>query len=175
MNKLPVHKAPSIPRLLTSTMASTLPLPFLRPMSLPRPSTVHKYLNLSRPLLSQTTTIRKASITTSSSPSPSSSTPLSTPPPTTATTTSSPPLKPYRLIRTPSNKLPIYLLWKRGGNKKLTRVRKIEGDVNLLKSDLQAALGVKEGDVTVNQLARQVIVKGHMKPQIEQFFKDLQQ
>merc|ERR1712093_493716 len=101
--------------------------------------------------------------------------PLSTPPPTTATTTSSPPLKPYRLIRTPSNKLPIYLLWKRGGNKKLTRVRKIEGDVNLLKSDLQAALGVKEGDVTVNQLARQVIVKGHMKPQIEQFFKDLQQ
>merc|ERR1711977_748600 len=71
--------------------------------------------------------------------------------------------------------LPISLLWKRGGNKKLTRVRKIEGDVNLLKSDLQAALGVKEGDVTVNQLARQVIVKGHMKPQIEQFFKDLQQ
>merc|ERR1711977_608296 len=85
-----VHKAPSIPRLLTSTMASTLPLPFLRPMSLPRPSTVHKYLNLSRPLLSQTTTIRKASITTSSSPSPSSSTPLSTPPPTTATTSSPP-------------------------------------------------------------------------------------
>lgn len=38
-------------------------------------------------------------------------------------------------------------------------MRKIEGDVNLLKSDLQAALGVKEGDVTVNQLARQVIVK----------------
>merc|ERR1712000_141377 len=78
-------------------------------------------------------------------------------------------------LHTTSNKLPIYLLWKRGGNKKLTRVRKIEGDVNLLKSDLQAALGVKEGDVTVNQLARQVIVKGHMKPQIEQFFKDLQQ
>lgn len=38
-------------------------------------------------------------------------------------------------------------------------MRKIEGDVNVLKSDLQAALGVKEGDVTVNQLARQVIVK----------------
>ncbi|KAH7382891.1 mitochondrial large subunit ribosomal protein-domain-containing protein [Cadophora sp. MPI-SDFR-AT-0126] len=171
-------------------MASALPLPFLRPMSLPRPSTLHKYLKLTRPALSQSTTLRKASTTTtsastSSSPlttplTPSTSTQTRTQTPTSSATSSSsparpPPSKPYRLIRTPSNKLPIYLLWKRGGNKKLTRVRKIEGDVNVLKTDLQVALGVKEGDVTVNQLARQVIVKGHMKPQIEQFFKDLQQ
>ncbi|PVH87929.1 hypothetical protein DL98DRAFT_509455 [Cadophora sp. DSE1049] len=166
-------------------MASTLPLSFLRPMSLPRPSTLHKYLNLARPSLSQPS-LRSQSTLTSATPTATS--PLTTPSAssasaqsstfsaaTTPTSSPAPPSKPYRLIRTPSNKLPIYLLWKRGGNKKLTRVRKIEGDVNVLKTDLQIALGVKEGDVTVNQLARQVIVKGHMKPQIEQFFKDLQQ
>ncbi|KAG4427544.1 hypothetical protein IFR05_016972, partial [Cadophora sp. M221] len=63
----------------------------------------------------------------------------------------------------------------RGGNKKLTRVRKIEGDVNMLRADLQKELGVGEKDVVVNQLTRQVIVKGHMKSQIEKFFLDLQQ
>ncbi|KAK0113778.1 hypothetical protein ONS95_014027 [Cadophora gregata] len=162
-------------------MASTLPLSFLRPMSLPRPSTLHKYLNLSRPALSQSTTLRytSTSSTTTSTPTSSSSSPLAsaqTPQSSSPSTyTKTAPLKPYRLVRTPSNKLPIYLLWKAGGNKKLTRVRKIEGDVNMLKTDLQVALGMKEGDVTVNQLARQVIVKGHMKPQIEKFFTDLQQ
>ncbi|KAH6721195.1 mitochondrial large subunit ribosomal protein-domain-containing protein [Leptodontidium sp. MPI-SDFR-AT-0119] len=158
-------------------MASQLPLQFLRPMSLPRAATLHKYLGVTPSLtVSQ---LRNSSTSTSSSPttstlSPSSTAaPTSTPTPTPASPAS--PLKPYLLLRTPSNKLPIYHLSKRGGNKKLTRVRKIEGDVNMLRQDLQKELGMGEKDVVVNQLTRQVIVKGHMKPQIEKFFLGLQQ
>lgn len=42
---------------------------------------------------------------------------------------------------------------------KLTKVRRIEGDVNALRNDLRAALGLDEKEVTINQLTRQIIVK----------------
>jgi large subunit ribosomal protein L49 len=42
---------------------------------------------------------------------------------------------------------------------KLTKLRKIEGDVNVLRSDLQKALGLTEEQVVINQLTRQIIVK----------------
>jgi large subunit ribosomal protein L49 len=42
---------------------------------------------------------------------------------------------------------------------KLTKLRKIEGDVNVLRSDLQKALGLTEQQVVINQLTRQIIVK----------------
>ncbi|KAH7369771.1 mitochondrial large subunit ribosomal protein-domain-containing protein, partial [Rhexocercosporidium sp. MPI-PUGE-AT-0058] len=136
--------------------------------------TLHKFLgqSLSRSSLSQ---LRKSSTSNSSSTltSPSSALPTSSMPST--STSPATPIKPYLILRTPSNKLPIYHLSKRGGNKKLTRVRKIEGDVNMLRMDLQKELGVGEKDVVVNQLTRQVIVKGHMKSQIEKFFLNLQQ
>lgn len=55
---------------------------------------------------------------------------------------------------------------------KLTKVRRIEGDVTALRNDLRAALGLDEKEVTINQLTRQIIVKGHKKPEIEKFLKD---
>jgi len=57
---------------------------------------------------------------------------------------------------------------------KLTKLRKIEGDVNVLRSDLQNALGLTEQQVVINQLTRQIIVKGHKKAEIEQWLKDSQ-
>jgi len=57
---------------------------------------------------------------------------------------------------------------------KLTKLRKIEGDVNVLRSDLQKALGMTEQQVVINQLTRQIIVKGHKKAEIEQWLKDSQ-
>lgn len=66
----------------------------------------------------------------------------------------------YRVIRTPSQQLPIYLLAKRGGNLKQTRLRKIEGDVGKLKQDLQKALGIVEDkEIQINQLTRHIIIK----------------
>ncbi len=48
---------------------------------------------------------------------------------------------------------------KRGGNMKLTRVKRIEGNVAALRNDLREALGLEEKDVTINQLTRHIIVK----------------
>lgn len=42
---------------------------------------------------------------------------------------------------------------------KLTKIRKIEGDLAALKSDLIMALKVEEKEVTINQLTRQILVK----------------
>jgi len=57
---------------------------------------------------------------------------------------------------------------------KLTKLRRIEGDVNALRNDLREALGMDEKEVTINQLTRHIIVKGHKKPEIEKFLKEHQ-
>jgi len=54
---------------------------------------------------------------------------------------------------------------------KLTRLKRIEGDVNALRNDLREAFGMDEKEVTINQLTRHIIVKGHKKPEIEKFFE----
>ena len=108
-------------------------LPFLRPLGLPRPSTVTRFLGIAR-----------ASTTTASG----------------ATSTSTPAAaKPYRVERTGTNNLPVYLLSKRGGNLKQTRVRRIEGNISVLRAELQAVLGLDEGQVTINQLTQHIIIK----------------
>ena len=42
---------------------------------------------------------------------------------------------------------------------KLTKLRRIEGDVNALRTELQEALGLEQKEVVINQLTRQIIVK----------------
>jgi len=42
---------------------------------------------------------------------------------------------------------------------KLTKLRRIEGDVTALRNDLRHALGMDEKEVTINQLTRHIIVK----------------
>ncbi|KAE9369580.1 hypothetical protein N431DRAFT_413728 [Stipitochalara longipes BDJ] len=134
-------------------MAASTPLLFLRPMALPKPSTIHRFLGLAK-------ASTKASKASSPVPSPQAQ----------ATTPTSP--KPYRVSLTPSKNYPIYTLAKRGGNMKLTKLRRIEGDVNALRNDLRQALGMDEKEVTINQLTRHIIVKGHKKPEIENFLKE---
>jgi large subunit ribosomal protein L49 len=83
---------------------------------------------------------------------------------------------PYTITRTPSQQLPIYHLSKAGGNKHLTKLRKIDGDLNKLKSDIRAALGVedfvidrmgrKKENVAINWTTRQIVVKGWRRPEL---------
>jgi len=136
-------------------MASSILLAFLRPVALPRASMISHFLGVAR--LSTTTA------TTSSS---------KVPPPVAQTGAIERKVYPYRVTRTPSNNYPIYTLSKRGGNLKLTKLRRIEGDVNVLRKDLQAALGMDEKDVVINQLTRHIIVKGHKTKEIEAFLTE---
>ncbi|KFY04755.1 hypothetical protein O988_00548 [Pseudogymnoascus sp. VKM F-3808] len=126
---------------------------FLRPLALPRAATLSRFLSTS-PAVQSTT---EASTTTSSTSSPAAS---------------SQSLE-YRVSRTPSAQLPIYLLAKRGGNLKQTRVKKIEGNIAQLREDLKVALGIEEDrEIQVNHLTRHIIVKGHRKPEVAKFLEE---
>jgi large subunit ribosomal protein L49 len=112
---------------------------FLRPLALPRAATLTRFLSTS-PAVQSTT--EATSSTTTSSPAASSQS------------------LEYRVSRTPSAQLPIYLLAKRGGNLKQTRVKKIEGNIAQLREDLKVALGIEEDrEIQVNHLTRHIIVK----------------
>lgn len=65
--------------------------------------------------------------------------------------------------------MPVYTDKKRGGNLRLTTVRKITGDLHALREELQMWLSKKEQDVTVNTLTGHVIVKGHDSGRIAEF------
>lgn len=141
---------------------------FLRPVALPRLATLSRFLS--------TTTS-----TSAASPAPATSAAIDA-----AQLT-------YRVNRTPSQQLPIYLLAKRGGNLKQTRLRKIEGDIAKLKQDLQKALGIIEDkEIQINQLTKHIIIKvsrpvygvlllrfstdlaiqGHRKPEVAKFLEE---
>lgn len=110
---------------------------FLRPLALPRAATLNRFLSTS-PVVKSTT---EATSTTETASSPTQS-------------------LEYRVSRTPSAQLPIYLLAKRGGNLKQTRVKKIEGNIAQLREDLKVALGIEEDrEIQVNHLTRHIIVK----------------
>lgn len=77
---------------------------------------------------------------------------------------------PYFIRRTGSNQLPIYLLTKAGGTKQQTLIRKTEGDMEALKSDLATYLGLpvnqsrsskaaKGTDIAINSLTGHIVVK----------------
>ena len=64
----------------------------------------------------------------------------------------------------------------------MTRVRKIDGDPAVLRDELRVALGFigkvggkgvgKVEDCVVNPLTRQVVMKGHFKPQVERLLRE---
>lgn len=113
---------------------------FLRPLALPRAATLTRFLSTSPAV--QSTTEATSSTSSTSSPAASSQS------------------LEYRVSRTPSAQLPIYLLAKRGGNLKQTRVKKIEGNIAQLREDLKVALGIEEDrEIQVNHLTRHIIVK----------------
>jgi large subunit ribosomal protein L49 len=111
---------------------------FLRPLALPRTSTINHFL-------------RRTVATAAASAS------ASTPSQTVKVVNRQ--SLPYAVARTPSNQFPVYLLEKRGGNLKQTKLRKIEGDVNVLRKDLVEALGLEDGQAVINQLTRHIIIK----------------
>jgi large subunit ribosomal protein L49 len=64
----------------------------------------------------------------------------------------------YRVLRTPSNQLAVYQLAKRGGNKKITNIKKVEGDRASFRAGLAQLLGIEEKAVLVNNLTGHVVV-----------------
>lgn len=66
---------------------------------------------------------------------------------------------PYLVSRTPSNNLPVYDESKAAGSKKLTLIRKIQGDHKALMADLNAGLAIPPEDMTINPVTRHIVIK----------------
>ena len=68
--------------------------------------------------------------------------------------------EPYFVHRTASSNLPVYLLTKSGGNLKQTIVRKLEGDIAILRDQLREFLKIeKKEDIKINPLTKHVVIK----------------
>ncbi|KAK4210871.1 mitochondrial large subunit ribosomal protein-domain-containing protein [Rhypophila decipiens] len=78
---------------------------------------------------------------------------------------------PFVISRTASLNLPIYLESKRGGNKKLTLIRKLEGDRTVLAQWLAEDLGLDRKKVRVKAPTNHVEVEGQYVDEVRQWFE----
>ncbi|KAI2466942.1 hypothetical protein F4781DRAFT_332919 [Annulohypoxylon bovei var. microspora] len=119
-----------------------------------------------------TTTI-ESSEPISSEPSP----PLPSLESTTPSTTEPQPEKqvslPYFVGRNSLNNLSVYHKKKRGGNLKLTVLKNGEGDLRALKYDVKDALQLPEGDVSLNNVTKHIVIRGHKKLQVINFLNTM--
>lgn len=65
----------------------------------------------------------------------------------------------YHVSRTKSHELPVYHDLKSGGTRKLTYVRKIAGDIRMLKGELQQHLGITDDRISINNLTNHIVIK----------------
>jgi large subunit ribosomal protein L49 len=72
------------------------------------------------------------------------------------------PTESYFVRRTSPGNLPVYHTKKRGGNLRETKIRKIEGNIMVLRDQLQKALGVESKEVNINPLTHDIIIKVSM-------------
>jgi large subunit ribosomal protein L49 len=61
-------------------------------------------------------------------------------------------------------------LRKRGGNLKMTRIKKIDGDRQILRDELKTLL--KSEDCVINSITGHIMIKGHHKPTVEKFLRE---
>ncbi|KAI1086414.1 hypothetical protein F5B19DRAFT_487516 [Rostrohypoxylon terebratum] len=80
---------------------------------------------------------------------------------------------PYFIGRNSLNNFSVYHKNKRGGNLKLTVLKRGEGDLLALKQDIMEALQLPRGDVTLNSVTRQIVIRGHRKLQVLNFLYTL--
>lgn len=78
----------------------------------------------------------------------------------------------YFVTRTPSNHLPIYTLNKSGGNRPVTRVKKVDGRAEVLRDELRELLGLAEKEIVINRTTGHIMIKGHHVSKVEHFLKE---
>lgn len=79
------------------------------------------------------------------------------------TESTKPVAKPYLVGRAWTQRLPVYHLAKRGGNKKLTQIKKVQGDGQALRRDLAQFLGLEVKEVRVK------VPTGHLEVDVSSF------
>ncbi|KAJ1643024.1 mitochondrial large ribosomal subunit [Coemansia asiatica] len=75
---------------------------------------------------------------------------------------------PYFVRRTRFQSLPVYRDIKNGNTRKLTVIRRIEGDLEALRSDLTQTFG-PDTQITVKKLSQQLVIKGDCKRSVQEW------
>ncbi|KAI1126990.1 mitochondrial large subunit ribosomal protein-domain-containing protein [Nemania abortiva] len=76
---------------------------------------------------------------------------------------------PYFVGRNNLNNLSIYQKSKRGGNYKLTVLKKGEGDLVALKQDIKEALQLPDSEISINSVTKHIMIKGHKYREVKNF------
>ncbi|KAI0593995.1 mitochondrial large subunit ribosomal protein-domain-containing protein [Biscogniauxia sp. FL1348] len=79
------------------------------------------------------------------------------------------PTLPYYVGRNNLRNFGVYHKVKSGGNFKITLLKKGEGNLQALKRDIRDALGLPETDVSVNNVTRHIVIRGHRREQVLTF------
>ncbi|KAJ2787829.1 mitochondrial 54S ribosomal protein img2 [Coemansia interrupta] len=66
---------------------------------------------------------------------------------------------PYFVRRTRFQSLPVYRDTKNGKTRKLTVIRRVEGDLEALRTDLIQALG-EDSQIAIKKISQQLVIKG---------------
>ncbi|KAI1771046.1 mitochondrial large subunit ribosomal protein-domain-containing protein [Hypoxylon cercidicola] len=80
---------------------------------------------------------------------------------------------PYFVGRNDLNSLSVYHKNKRGGNLKLTLVKKGEGDLMALKQDIKEALQLNDRDISINSITRHIVIRGRKRAQVVNFLLNM--
>lgn len=153
------------PNLIASRTASaSYPPPSMKSLPRPKESRASRRTNHPRPIREYPTRQPTHSPVASPLLTPSPIEPL---PPTQCA-----PNLPYFVARTTNNELPVYLLRKRGGNLKLTLVRKVDGRPEALRDELTQSLGLQADQAVVNPVTKHVLLKGHQKMAVVKFLRE---
>uniref|UniRef100_A0A7S1TH73 Large ribosomal subunit protein mL49 n=1 Tax=Compsopogon caeruleus TaxID=31354 RepID=A0A7S1TH73_9RHOD len=78
-------------------------------------------------------------------------------------------MPPFRIGRTPSKELPVYVDYKNGGTRVMTLVRRVRGDVQSLREDMSRICGGKNVTVRPGRLE----VKGNYREELKTWFTRL--
>ncbi|KAK4132110.1 hypothetical protein BT67DRAFT_426010 [Trichocladium antarcticum] len=79
----------------------------------------------------------------------------------------------FHIGRSASGNFPVYQMSRAGGNKKLTVVKKVEGDAAAFQAELTTSLNLPADKVVYNQHTRHIVVLGHHKPLILEWLEKM--
>lgn len=77
----------------------------------------------------------------------------------------------YRITRTKANQLPVYSEVRANGHRS-TIIRRIEGSITLLKSDLMKALELPKDSIKIKPTSNQIKIKGDYVYKIRELFTE---
>jgi large subunit ribosomal protein L49 len=78
---------------------------------------------------------------------------------------------PYFVHRSASKNLPVYETATNGGTLRLTRIRKLEGNLEVLRQQLISALDLDPQLIYIKNNTKHIIIRKHVKREVEVFLK----